>query len=150
VFPRKVFETFCFLLQVLQYDLSGFGFIPTALEQVVFGILQITFFSGANGTGSNLGTGPDKARGNALTSNQINSTSPNGPMDFFWDTGTATAADRPRNHYKPLHSQYFQQEAPSYFDDLSLVQVVARTFNFGAGPELPWVFRSNFLRRRIA
>jgi MYXO-CTERM domain-containing protein len=105
----------------LSYDLTGFGLTPSAPGGgTTFGALQITFFSGANGTGSNLGT-VQTSPGNALVSNQINASSPTS----LWiplDTGTATA---------PAGSQSLevftivvdQNPANVYFDDLSLVQV---------------------------
>src|SRR6185312_4769943 len=103
------------------YDLTGFALTPSAPGGGnTFGGLQITFFSGPNGTGSNLGT-VQTTPGNALVSNPVNASSPTG----VWiplDTGTATA---------PAGSQSLQvftivvdqNPANVYFDDLSLVQV---------------------------
>jgi MYXO-CTERM domain-containing protein len=105
----------------LSYDLTGFGLTPSAPGAgTTFGALQITFFSGPNGSGSNLGT-VQTSPGNALVSNQINASSPTS----LWiplDTGIATA---------PVGSQSLevftivvdQNPANVYFDDLSLVQV---------------------------
>ena len=105
----------------LSYDLTGFGLTPSAPGAgTTFGALQITFFSGPNGSGSNLGT-VQTSPGNALVSNQINASSPTS----LWiplDTGIATA---------PVGSESLevftivvdQNPANVYFDDLSLVQV---------------------------
>jgi len=86
-----------------------------------FGELQITFFSGPNGTGSNLGT-VATSPGNAQGSNQITSTSPTGAW-ISLDTGTAQA---------PAGAQSLEAftlgvnlaGSAVYFDDISLVQVV--------------------------
>ncbi|HEX4266117.1 MAG TPA: PEP-CTERM sorting domain-containing protein [Verrucomicrobiae bacterium] len=103
------------------YDLTGFGFTPTAPGTgTTFGALQITFFSGANGTGSNLGT-VETSAGNAKVSNQINTGSATGVWTAL-DTGIATA---------PVGTQSMeiftivvdQNPADVYFDDLTLVQV---------------------------
>ena len=92
-----------------------------------FGILQITFFSGANGTGGNLGTidvsngNTPTGAGNAQGSQQINSASQTG----VWiplDTGIAQA---------PTGSQSLevftlvvdQNPTKVYFDNLDLTQV---------------------------
>jgi len=103
------------------YDLTGFGFTPTTPGTgTTFGALQITFFSGANGTGSNLGT-VETSPGNAKVSNQINAGSAIGVWTAL-DTGIATA---------PVGTQSLevftivvdQNPADVFFDDLSLVQV---------------------------
>jgi hypothetical protein len=103
------------------YDFTGFGLTPTTPGTGnTFGALQITFFSGANGTGSNLGT-VGTSPGNAQVSNEITASSPTGQW-IALDTGTAIA---------PAGSQSMevftiavdQNPANVYFDDLSLVQV---------------------------
>src|ERR1700757_510735 len=74
----------------LSYELTGFGYTPTTPGGGnTFGALQITFFSGANGTGSNLGT-VQTSPGNALVSNPINASSATGVWTAL-DTGIATA-----------------------------------------------------------
>ncbi len=109
-----------------EYDLTGFGLTPNAPATGSFGILQITFFSGANGTGANLGTinisngGTPTGAGNAQTSQQISPSSSTG----VWiplDTGIAQA---------PAGAQSLQaftlvvgQNTTVYFDDLALTQV---------------------------
>lgn len=106
------------------YDLSGFGLTPNAIMTGTggtgFGGLQITFFSGPNGTGSNLGT-VETSPGNALFSNKITQGS---PTDVWipLDTGIATA---------PAGSQSLQvftlvvdlSPTTVYFDNLTLTQV---------------------------
>ena len=82
--------------------------------------LQITFFSGANGTGSNLGT-VETSPGNAKVSNEITATSPTSTW-ISLDTGTATA---------PVGAQSLEvftivvdaNPANVFFDDLTLLQV---------------------------
>jgi hypothetical protein len=111
-----------------EYDLTGFGLTPTAPGAgSSFGILQITFFSGVNGTGGNLGTidvsngNTPTGAGNAQGSQQINSASQTG----VWiplDTGIAQA---------PTGSQSLevftlvvdQNPTKVYFDNLDLTQV---------------------------
>jgi len=103
------------------FELTGFGLTPTLPGTgTTFGALQITFFSGPNGTGSNLGT-VETSPGNAKVSNQINATSPTSTW-IALDTGTATA---------PAGSQSMeaftivvdQNAANVFFDDLTLTQV---------------------------
>jgi hypothetical protein len=126
----------------LQYDLSGYGFIPTALT-AGDGQLQITFFSGANGSGANLGT-VATSPGNAQLSNLITPTSPTGQW-ISLDTGIAQA---------PAGAQSLQvftlgaQPVGSvvYFDDLTLIQVPEPSILtlMGMGLGVPCYF----LRRR--
>src|SRR5262245_44850349 len=50
------FQTFATVAGA-EYELTGYALTPTAPGTgTTFGALQITFFSGANGTGANLGT----------------------------------------------------------------------------------------------
>jgi hypothetical protein len=103
------------------YDLSGFGLTPTTPGTgTTFGALQITFFSGPNGTGSNLGT-VATTPGNAQVSNQINANSPTG----VWiplDTGTAIAPAGAQS-LEAFTIVVDQNAANVYFDDISLVAV---------------------------
>jgi hypothetical protein len=111
-----------------EYDLTGYGLTPVAPGAgASFGILQITFFSGANGTGSNLGTidvsngGTPTGAGNAQASNQINSSSPLG----VWiplDTGIAEAPAGAQS-LQAFTLVVDQNPTTVYFDDVSLVQV---------------------------
>lgn len=127
-----------------EYDLTGYGLTPTTPGTgTTFGALQITFFSGPNGTGSNLGT-VQTSPGNALVSNEINASSPTG----VWiplDTGLATA---------PVGAQSLQvftivvdqNAANVYFDDISLTQVPEPSSMAFAGLGALSLFR--MLRRR--
>jgi hypothetical protein len=103
-----------------EYDLTGYGYVsaePTGASQ---GFLQITFFSGANGTGSNLGT-VETSAGNALASNKITSTSPTDTWIPF-DTGLAEAPAGTAS--VAVYTLVLDANATSvYFDDLSLVAV---------------------------
>ena len=114
------FETFATTAGAM-YDFTGFALTPTTPGAgASFGILQITFFSGANGTGANLGT-VATSPGNAQTSAQVNAGSPTGTW-ISLDTGIAQA---------PVGAQSFQvftlvvDQNPTtvYFDDLNLQQV---------------------------
>jgi len=135
------FETFA-SAPGLKYDLTGYGFIPTALTGGD-GQLQITFWSGLNGSGANLGT-VATSPGNAQVSNLINTSSPTGSW-LFLDTGIAQA---------PAGTQSMQaftlgaQPVGSavYFDDLSLIQVPEPSVLalMGMGLGVPFYF----LRRR--
>lgn len=126
------------------YDLSGFALTPAAPGTgTTFGALQITFFSGPNGTGSNLGT-VETSPGNALLSNEINASSPTG----VWiplDTGTAIAPAGAQS-LQVFTIVVDQNAANVYFDDLTLTQVPEpSTFAF-AGLGLIGLFAK--LRRR--
>jgi hypothetical protein len=105
----------------LSYDLTGFGYTPTTPGGgTTFGALQITFFSGANGTGSNLGT-VQTSPGNALVSNQINAGSATGVWTAL-DTGIATAPTGAQS-MEVFTIVVDQNPADVFFDDLSLTQV---------------------------
>jgi hypothetical protein len=137
------FETFA-TTAGSQYDLSGYGLAATAPGTgTSFGALQITYFSGPNGTGSNLGT-VETSPGNAKVSNEITAASPLS----VWiplDTGIATA---------PAGAQSFQvftivvDQNPTavYFDDLTLTQVPEPSSFALAGLGALSLFR--ILRRR--
>jgi hypothetical protein len=104
----------------LEYDLSGYGYVssePTGASQ---GFLQITFFSGANGTGSNLGT-VETSAGNALASNKITSSSPTDSW-ISLDTGIAEAPVGTQS--VGVYTLVLDANATSvYFDDLTLTAV---------------------------
>jgi hypothetical protein len=103
------------------YDLTGFGLTPSAPGAGnTFGALQITFFSGANGTGVNLGT-VETSPGNAKVSNQINATSPTS-LWVALDTGTATAPAGAQS-LEAFTIVVDQNPADVFFDDLTLTQV---------------------------
>jgi hypothetical protein len=103
------------------YDLSGFGLTPTTPGTgTTFGALQITFWSGPNGTGSNLGT-VETSPGNALVSNEINVNSPTGVW-IALDTGTATAPAGTQS-LQAFTIVVDQNAANVYFDDITLTQV---------------------------
>ena len=131
-----------------QYDLSGFGLFTTvpAADPAgnSWGALQITFWSGPNGTGSNLGT-VQTSPGNALLSNKIDSTSPANQW-IALNTGLVTA---------PVGAQSVEAftivlnnlPVSAYFDDISLVQVVPEPSTLAlAGMALGIPFY--FIRRR--
>jgi len=115
------FETFA-TAPGLQYDLTGWGLTPTTPGAgTSFGALQITFFSGANGTGSNLGT-VATSPGNAQQSNFINAGSPLNTW-IALDTGIAQAPAGAQS-LQAFTIVVDQNATTTYFDDLSLVQVV--------------------------
>jgi len=104
-----------------EFDLSGFGFAPTAPGTgTSFGALQITFFSGPNGSGSNLGT-VQTSPGNALVSNEINASSPTGQW-LSLNTGTATAPTGAES-LQAFVIVVDQNPTTVYFDNISLTQV---------------------------
>jgi PEP-CTERM motif len=143
------FETFA-TTPGLEYDLTGFGLIPTALTGGD-GQLQITFFSGANGSGANLGSinisngGTPTGAGNAQVSNLINATSPIGQW-IPVDTGIAQAPAGAAS-LQVFTLAVFPVGSTVYFDDLSLVQVVPEPSTLAlAGIALGIPFY--FIRRR--
>jgi hypothetical protein len=121
-----------------KFVLTGFGMTPGPLTGG-FGGIQATFFANADGTGANLGT-VETSPGNALFSNQINSTSATG----VWiplTTGTFTA---------PAGAQSMQvfglavnlAGAPVFVYDLSLEAVVPEPAALGLAPlALPLLLR---------
>jgi hypothetical protein len=138
------FETFA-SAPGLKYDLTGFGFIPTALT-AGDGQLQITFWSLPNGGGANLGT-VATSPGNAQLSNLITPSSPTGQW-ISMDTGIAQAPAGAQSLQvftlgaQPVGSSVF-------FDDLSLVQVVPEPSTLALAVMalgIPFYF----IRRRIA
>src|SRR5207244_2431322 len=73
------------------WAMKGFALTPTAIAAGAnFGQLQITFFSGPNGTGSNLGT-VETSPGNAKASTPVNNLSPVGQWIPLTVTATAPA-----------------------------------------------------------
>lgn len=111
-----------------EYDLTGFSYAATAPPAGTdFGILQITFFSGPNAGGNNLGTidvsngNTPTGAGNAQVSNQINSSSPAGTW-ISMDTGIAEAPAGAES--LAVYALVIDQNATTvYFDDLSLTAV---------------------------
>lgn len=110
-----------------EYDLTGFGLAPTAPATSSFGIIQITFFSGPNASGNNLGTidvsngNTPTGAGNAQISNEITPGSPTGAW-ISLDTGIAEA---PAGSESLAVYTIVVANGPTtvYFDDLSLTQV---------------------------
>jgi hypothetical protein len=103
------------------WTMTGFGMTPTALNGAPgFGILQITFFSGPNGTGSNLGT-VETAPGTAKASAQINNTTTPGVWTPLSVTGHAPATTQSMQAFALVVD--FGSSGPEgvYFDDMTLV-----------------------------
>jgi hypothetical protein len=131
-----------------QYDLTGFGLFQTAPPfdpaGNSWGALQITFWSGPNGTGSNLGT-VQTSPGNALVSNKIDSTSPTGTW-LALDTGIVTAPAGAQS-VEAFTIVLNNMPVSAFFDDISLVQVVPEPSTLAlAGMALGIPFY--FIRRR--
>jgi PEP-CTERM motif len=103
----------------LSYYLTGYGDATAPLTGASQGFLQITFFSGADGTGSNLGT-VATSPGNAQPSNPITSTSPTGTWLPLNETVTAPAGTASIAVYTLVLDANATSVA---FDDLNLVQV---------------------------
>ena len=74
------------------FTMTAFGLQPTvpAVNVNTWGALQITFFSGPGGTGTNLGT-TDTTPGNAKVGNKVDSSSPAGVWVPLSVTATAPA-----------------------------------------------------------
>jgi hypothetical protein len=128
----------------MQFDLTGYGYISSALTGNSEAILQITFFSGLNGAGSNLGT-VATTPGNAQPSNPINSSSP-------LDTWIPLSED---NVTAPVGTESIgvycitldANAASANFDDLTLTTVPEPSTYALAGLGLGTLF---FWRQRLA
>jgi hypothetical protein len=99
------------------FTMTGFGMTTAPLAAgATFGVLQITYFSGPNGTGTNLGT-VETSPGNARTSAQINNTSPTNTWIPLTVTATAPAGTQSLQAFTLTLDQ---NAAPIYWDDLTL------------------------------
>ena len=103
----------------LSYVLTGYGEATAPLTGASEGFLQVTFFSGANGAGSNLGT-VATSPGNAQLSNLITSSSPTGTWLPLNETVTAPAGAASIAVYTLVLDANATSVA---FDDLVLNQV---------------------------
>jgi hypothetical protein len=100
-----------------QFTMTGFALTPTAIAGGAnFGQLQITFFSGPNGTGSDIGTVETGGVG-AKASAQVNSTSPVGVWIPLSVTATAPAGAQSMQAFTIVIDQ---NATAVYFDDLTL------------------------------
>jgi hypothetical protein len=111
-----------------EWQLTGYGLhlgLPAQTSGAVFGLIQITFFSGPNGSGTNLGT-LATSPGNAQLSVQINSQTPSSTWTFL-DTGVATAPAGTQS--VGVYAVFVNFTSVSslthgvYFDDLALTAV---------------------------
>jgi PEP-CTERM motif len=127
----------------LEYNLSGYGYITSALTGASEAEVQITFWSGADGTGNNLGT-VETSPGNAFGSNPISSTSTMGTW-IYLDTGTVEA---PAGTESIAAYAIVLDANPSsaYFDNLDLTQVPepSSLALLGAGLGIPFYLRRRF------
>ena len=104
----------------LKYDLTGYGFTPTALAgSPAFGLIQLDFFSGPNATGTDLGT-VETSPGTAKGSAQVNGSSVTGQW-ISLDTGIATApAGTQSVAAYTIYVDFSGNNQGVYFDDLNL------------------------------
>lgn len=103
------------------WTMSGFGMTPTLLNGAPgFGLLQITFFDGPNGTGNNIGT-VETSPGNAFGSAQVNGASAPGVWNPLSVTAHAPATAQSMQAFCLVVD--FGSAGPEgvYFDDLTLV-----------------------------
>ncbi|HEX3798761.1 MAG TPA: PEP-CTERM sorting domain-containing protein [Verrucomicrobiae bacterium] len=116
----------------VEYQLTGFGLISSAIPangDTDNGILQITFWSGPNATGNNLGSidisngGIATGANNAQLSNPVNSSSPVGQW-IPLDTGIAQAPVGAVS-LEAFTLVLDQDPTAVYFDDLTLTLVQA-------------------------
>ena len=98
-----------------QFTMTGFG-LTTAALTTGYGDLQITYWSGPNGTGSNLGT-VETSPGNAYPSAQINSGTPVNTWTALSVTATAPVGTQSIDAYAITIDA---TAAPIYFDDMTL------------------------------
>ncbi|HXI84276.1 MAG TPA: PEP-CTERM sorting domain-containing protein [Verrucomicrobiae bacterium] len=101
-----------------QYTMTAFGLEPTvpAVNANTWGALQITFWSGPNGTGSNLGT-TDTSPGNAKVGNKVDSSSTAGVWIPLSVTATAPAGTASIQAFDLVLDATAQT---TYFDDQTL------------------------------
>ena|ERR1051326_4792761 len=101
------------------WTMSGFGMTPTALAgSPAFGILQITFFDGPNGTGNNIGT-VETSPGNAAASGQVNGGSTPGVWNPLSVTAHAPAGAQSMQAFC-LVVDFSGNTQGVYFDNLDL------------------------------
>ena len=127
----------------LEYSLTGYGFTPSALTGASAGFLQVTFFSGADGTGSNLGT-VETSPGNALASNEITSSS---PTDTWIPLNIATVEAPAGTQSIAVYTLVLDANATSVsFDSLDLTTVPepSSLALLGAGLGVPFYLRRRF------
>lgn len=111
-----------------RWDLTGFGYTPGMVPQTsgpVFGIIQLTFFSGPAGTGTDLGT-VETSPGTAKASAQINLDSAINtwiPLDTGIVTAPAGAQSIAAYSLVVNFTSLTSTPQGAYFDDLTLVQV---------------------------
>jgi hypothetical protein len=102
------------------WTMSGFALTTTAIPAGTdFGQLQITFTSGPNGSGANLGT-VETSPTNALGSNHIDPSSPAGVWLPLSVTAHAPAGTQSVQLYTITIDQ---NKTPVYFDDLTASSV---------------------------
>lgn len=103
------------------WTMTGFGMTPTLLNgNPGFGLLQITFFSGPNGTGTDLGT-VETSPGNAFASAQINNTTTPGAWTPLSVTAHAPAGAQSMQAFALVVDFNSTGVEGVYFDDLTLV-----------------------------
>jgi hypothetical protein len=99
-----------------KWTMTGFALTPTAIPAGAdFGILQMTFFDGPNGTGNNIGT-VETSPGNALASAQVNNASPVGVWIPLSVTGHAPVGAQSVQLFTITIDQ---NPTAVYFDDLA-------------------------------
>jgi hypothetical protein len=132
-----------------QFTMSGFGLTTAALTGGDFGLLQITYFSGANGTGSNLGTvetSPGNADGSAV---QINGTSALNTWIPMSVTATAPTGSQSMQAFA-ITIDPVAMTAPIYFDNMTLTATAAPEPSTLALAGLGSLGMLSLLRRRNA
>jgi hypothetical protein len=131
----------------LEYSLTGYGFTSSALTSTAnnssAAFLQVTFFSGANGGGSNLGT-VETSPMNALASNEI---TPSSPTDTWIPLDIATVEAPAGTASMAVYTLVLDANATSVsFDSLDLTTVPepSSLALLGAGLGIPFYLRRRF------
>lgn len=118
----QTFPTNSFQVVNPHYIMTGFGLTPAAITPAVtsYGVLEITFFSGPNGTGVNLGTAETPGNGQ-FSAVHIDSTTPLNTWVSMTVTAHAPVSAQSVGFYALVLDQ---TPTHVYFDDLTAAQVI--------------------------
>jgi PEP-CTERM motif len=119
------FQTFNGVSPGMVYSMTAFGLTPTAIANNVnsWGALQITFFSGTNGTGTDLGT-VETSPGNAKVGNEVNFSS---ALNTWISLSVTAAAPAGAQSVEAFDLVLDATPVNVYFDDQTLANQLSDT-----------------------